>query len=545
MTEVLNADVLVVGGGTGGTAAAIQAARCGVRTVLVSEFPWLGGMLTAAGVSAPDGNELAAFQTGLWGAFLKELEQRQQGGLHHAWVSFFTYEPATGAAIFADWAAALPNLEWRWGYLPRAVLRQGQQITGVAFDGFTVKAKVTLDGTELGDVLALAAIPHRWGWEPRSHWQEPSAPESLSDPDDPLAPILQHYPVQSPTFVAVLQDYQAKGSTQQAPDIISSGTADFKGAWQGYGPETFLNYGRLPGHRFMLNWPQCGNDYGAGLDRLLGSDAARKAFQTEARDHSQQFASTIQQQLGQRYGLAADTFPTSADWLGGGAFALYPYYRESRRLVGVATVTETDILPAGGAIGEKAPLPVNDQGQVSAIAVGNYANDHHYPGFQMPLAPKSIRWGGRWTGTPFAIPYGALVPKDTDGLLACDKNISVSHIANGATRLQPVVLNIGQAAGMAAALSVQASCSPRELPVRQLQLALLQDPHAPAAIIPHYDLAPNRPDWLTWQLRCLEHPERYGQELGTVTSGPLKNPGSVALNGTFVKQAEQDYSLDI
>src|ERR687885_650059 len=102
MSSVLKADVLVVGGGTGGTAAAVQAARRGAKTILVSEFPWLGGMLTSAGVSAPDGNELAAFQTGLWGAFLRELQQRQPGGLDWGWVSFFTYDPRTGAEIFAD-----------------------------------------------------------------------------------------------------------------------------------------------------------------------------------------------------------------------------------------------------------------------------------------------------------------------------------------------------------------------------------------------------------------------------------------------------------
>jgi hypothetical protein len=51
--------------------------------------------------------------------------------------------------------------------------------------------------------------------------------------------------------------------------------------------------------------------------------------------------------------------------------------------------------------------------------------------------------GGRWTGTPFTIPYRCLTPKSTDGLLVCEKNISVSHITNGATRLQPVVMGIG------------------------------------------------------------------------------------------------------
>ena len=49
-------DVLVIGGGTAGTVAALSSGRMGVSTILLSEFPWLGGMLTSAGVSAVDGN---------------------------------------------------------------------------------------------------------------------------------------------------------------------------------------------------------------------------------------------------------------------------------------------------------------------------------------------------------------------------------------------------------------------------------------------------------------------------------------------------------
>ena len=51
--------VLVWGGGSGGVAAALQAARSGADTLLLTPGPWLGGMVSAAGVCAPDGNELS------------------------------------------------------------------------------------------------------------------------------------------------------------------------------------------------------------------------------------------------------------------------------------------------------------------------------------------------------------------------------------------------------------------------------------------------------------------------------------------------------
>jgi hypothetical protein len=214
----------------------------------------------------------------------------------------------------------------------------------------------------------------------------------------------------------------------------------------------------------MINWPQAGNDYGKDVARLIKSEASRREFLYESRWHTQSFARFIQTQLGRRYGLANQVFPSIPHSLGGGAYAMHPYYRESRRLVGITTIREQDILPSPG--DQVAPLPIDAAGCVSAIALGNYVNDHHYPGIDFPLKSKSIRWGGRWSGTPFTIPYGCLIPAEMDGLLVCEKNISVSHIANGATRLQPVVMGIGQAAGMAAALCVNLGYEPRDLPVK-------------------------------------------------------------------------------
>lgn len=489
--QTYTADVLVVGGGTGGTAAAIQAARRGAKTILVSEFPWLGGMLTSAGVTAPDGNELEAFHTGLWGAFLRELQQRQPEGLDNSWVSFFSYDPRVGAEIFADWVRELPNLLWISGYVPLEVFREGNCITGVRFADFTVTAKVILDATELGDLLALAEISHRWGWELQSEFGEISAPADFNS-------LTAKYPVQAPTWVVVMQDY-GEVVAPEIPPAPNYEQSLFAGVWDDYGAENFLNYGRLPGNKFMMNWPIHGNDYGEGVGRLIQSEAARQEFQTECLCHSQNFAHFIQNQLGRRYGLANGIFPQIQNRTS--AYALHPYYRESRRLVGLTTIREQDILPvAGGSVAEL---------NIDAIAIGNYANDHHYPGVKFELQPKSIRWGGRWTGTPFTIPYRCLIPVETDGLLVCEKNISVSHIANGATRLQPVVMGIGQAAGMAAAICLELNCQPRDLPVRVLQTALLLDQIAPAAVIPLFNLSPTDTNWLHWQRYYLDNPEAY------------------------------------
>jgi len=584
--NTVTTDVLVVGGGTGGTAAAIQAARQGVQTILVSETPWLGGMLTSAGVAAPDGNELAAFQTGLWGAFLRELWHRQTGGLDNSWVSMFSYDPRVGAKLFADWVQQLPNLKWIAGQIPLEVFQQDNCITGVRFSDFLVKAKVTLDATELGDLLALAEVPHRWGWELQSEFGEPSAPVSPNE-------LTQRYPVQAPTWVVILKDFGTHGNAPEISAPPHDSPEQFASAWEGYGVEQFLNYGRLPGGLLMINWPLHGNDYGEGVERLVESQSKRQEFLQESRWHTQSFARFIQAQLGRRYGLAEQLFPYSLlptpvrlsvsalslpkghveahSPFSGGAYALHPYYRESRRLKGLVTVREQDILPGTG--GWVASLPGEDA--IASIALGNYANDHHYPDINFPLQPKSLRWGGRWTGTPFTLPYGCLVPVSTDGLLVCEKNISVSHIANGSTRLQPIVMNIGQAAGMAAALCVSSGCQPRDLPVRHLQEALLQDTIAPAALIPLFNLLPNHPDWLYWQRYYLDNPEEYPIS-GTVdwrlatknSSKTLDNPRtssvgldstlsvrlsahaevtqhSVLLKGIFQRRDWQDYTLTL
>ncbi len=535
--QQLITEVLVVGGGVGGTAAAISAARRGVKTILVGEFSWLGGMLTSAGVSVPDGNELVAWQTGLWGAYIKELKHREKTGLDHSWVSMFAYDPRIGASIFADWVEALPNLHWIRGQTAKEVIRKENKIIGVKFPDFSIEAKVIIDGTELGDILALGEIPHRWGWEWQAEFNEPSAPIGENE-------ITQTYPVQSPTWVVLLQDFGEGNEAPEIPIFRSSNSNIFADAWKNYGGQKFLNYGKLPNNLFMINWPICGNDYGKDLNRLIGSTEAKQEYLTEAYNHSLEFARYVQENIDRRYGLAENIFPHDNSSLHP-AFALHPYYRESRRLQGLVTMTESDLLPIPN--GRVAKLPINEDREITSISIGNYANDHHYPDYKFNLQPKSTRWGGRWTGTPFTIPYQSLVPVSIDGLLVCEKNISVSHIANGSTRLQPAVMNIGQAAGTAAALAIELNCQPRDLKIRTIQEALLRDEIAPSAVIPLFNLPPEHPDWLHWQTYYLDRPEAYPDD-GNCPCLEIANNQSLSTNtksyrGRFKQVNDRQYSL--
>ena len=84
-----------------------------------------------------------------------------------------------------------------------------------------------------------------------------------------------------------------------------------------------------------------------------------------------------------------------------------------------------------------------------------------------------------------SIPYGALVPQQLEGLLACGRHISCDRNSHGFMREIPQCWITGQAAGTAAALAVQARVAPRAVDIPSLQSALQQQgvylrPGAPA-----------------------------------------------------------------
>ena len=475
--------VLVMGGGSGGCGAALQCARAGVETLLVTPGAWTGGMITSGGVSAPDGNELSAWQSGLWGALLRQLRLELSDGLDHNWVSCFGFRPQQAESILQRWIAEAAQLTWWSGVQLLSLERQGEQLGKAVLQRsgelITVDFDVLVDGSELGDSLALGDIPHRLGWEPQEQWGEPSAPQA-----DVLAdPFFDREPVQAPTWVI---HGQWQGDWNPPTEPITPFQGPFQGCVDRFSLPQLLSYGRLPGQQLMLNWPLHGNDWGVDPGAVFSADEQRKQSQLDGlRQHSKAFLRQLQ--------LACGPQLQPATAFAGDALALQPYWREGRRLIGACTVIEQDLLP-------QSP---NLEHQQQAVAVGNYANDHHYGERDWSLASKSMAWGGRLSGTPFVIPFGALYNPDISNLLMADKSISVSHMANGATRMGPLLLLIGQAAGQAAALCVQKRLAIAELPVTVLQRRLLSDPLAPSGVIPCAALPWHQPNWAQHQLNGL------------------------------------------
>ena len=554
-TQTCHSQVVVWGGGTGGVAAALQAARSGANTLLLTPGRWLGGMVSTAGVCCPDGNELAPWQTGLWGAFLRALYQNEPEGLDQNWVSCFGYRPTTAERILQNWVQALPNLQWWADCQLLDVERSGSAVQAVLIQlsgcVHRIGCDVVIDGSDRGDLLPLAEAPFRFGWEAQELWGEPSAPGEQRLKTEHF---FLEQPVQSPTWVVMGQLQSDRLLADPASGFDPDGSPlllqePFEQACSAFGLERTISYGRLPGGLVMLNWPLHGNDWHQGLERAFDVDPSdEQELMAEMQAHSLHFADELQRcsagwlSLGEAFPQEAGS---PAPWL-----AAMPYWREGRRMIGHKTVIEQELLPqtTGQSI---AALPLNDAGVLESIAVGNYANDHHYPGSDWPLAPKSCRWGGRWSGTPFCIPYQALVSAELDNLLSADKCFSTSHMANGATRLQPLVFNVGQAAGAAAALSIRLRRPLAAMPVRLIQELLIEEPTAPSGIVPLWDTPWHHPSWQQRQRACLDNPELLGADgcwLGQeeqVSMAPPPQPQQAVWSGTLVPDHNGGYELEL
>lgn len=473
----LKTSVLVIGGGAGGTAAAIQSARLGAKTILIEPTTMLGGMLTAAGVSCTDGND--QLPSGIWEEFRQALYQHYgKKKLNTGWVSNTNFEPQVADSIFKAWVKKEKNLNVYYGYQFETVYKNGNTVTGAGFEKLNeasvlkIEADIVIDGTELGDVLAAAGAAYDLGMDdPALSGEKEARQKNNIIQDLTWAAVLKDYGPGADKTIPKPANYQPELYDCCCTDAPCNGTP-----WNG-DKLKMLNYGKLPKSpgevftKYMLNWPPHGNDI--YLNVVEATNEERAIAYEKAKQHTLGFIYYLQTVLGlKNIGLADDELD--------GGLALIPYNREGRRVKGVVRFTLNHI---------KAPYNYNLYR--TGIAVGDYPVDHHharYPGHvpevEFPPIPA------------FSVPMGVLIPETVDGLLVCEKGISVTNLVNGTTRLQPVVMLTGQAAGVLAAKAVQRHGNKmigiRNVTVRGVQESLLK---AGAYLLPFTDVKPDHPFW--------------------------------------------------
>lgn len=499
----LKTDILIVGGGVGGCAAALAIAEAGHRAILTEETAWIGGQFTSQAVP-PDENgwiehfgctaTYRRFREGVRQYYRDHYPLRPESRDHrwlnpgNGWVSPLCHEPRVALAVFEAMLAphvSSGRIQILVNHRPVAVdLRDSNRIANVTVENSAdgsrrvIAAEYFLDATENGDLLPLSGTEFVTGSESRSQTGEPSAPEK-ADPKNSqsfsICFILEHLEGEShviarPERYDYWRNYVPKLSPSWPGRLLS---------WEGVNPRTMERFqyrfdphneeptafsglwsfrriidrdqflpGAYASDLCLVNWPMI--DYMEG-DLLTATDAEREERIRDAKQQSLSMVYWMQTEAPRPDGGTGwPGLRLRGDLLGtDDGLAMAPYIRESRRIQAVYTIVEQDVA--------ESCRPNKTLGVVydDSVGIGHYRIDLH------PSAG-----GDNYidvASQPFTISLGALIPKRMENLLPAAKNIGTTHITNGCYRLHPVEWNIGEAAGSLAAWCLKGGVTPRQV----------------------------------------------------------------------------------
>lgn len=486
----MDCDVLIVGGGTGGVAAALAACERGAHVRLTEPLPWVGGQLTSQIVPPDEHPWIESFGcTRRYRTFRNGVRQwfRVNGNLTpaaardaqlnpgRAWVTNLAFPPRVGLAVLLEMLrphldSGRLDLHLGWDPVAAELDADGGDVAFRDRDGTTriLRGRRVLDATETGELLALAGVPFRIGSESRAETGEPSAGEE-SRPENLQAitwcfamgfdPHGSHV-IDRPAHYAKWREFRPPfwpgpllGWEDVHPWTLQPRTLQLFPGPPGT-PVSLFNYRRIvcaenhvsgvPHDATVVNWPM--NDYFEG--HVVGATPEQVAQRLgEAKELSRCLLYWLQTEAPRPDGgtgypglyLRPDLTGTED------GFAMAPYHREGRRLRARVTVTENDLSPATRP-GANLAREYRD-----SVGVGYYRIDlHPSTGGDNYLDVPSL---------PFQIPLGALLPEGGENLIAAAKNIGTTHITNGCYRLHPVEWTVGEAAGALAAFSLQRGVS--------------------------------------------------------------------------------------
>jgi hypothetical protein len=492
--KALRTDVAIIGGGLGGCAAALAAARLGRRVILTEETCWIGGQLTSEAVPPDEHRWIEEFgATASYRALRRGIrdyyrahtpltpEARARPDLNpgNGWVSRLCHDPRVAVAVLHQMLAPyllVGRLTLMHAQRPASATVDGDRVRAVVLRDVEtgceccVEAPLFIDATPLGDLLAVARVEHVVGAEARSETGEPHAAEQADARAQQATTFcfaLDHLPGEDHT-IAKPQRYadwrelrppgwpgRLLGWTTERPETHEPLTRQLFDAEDGQSlwrfrrilDRTNFEEGFAPSDVTLVNWPQ--HDYWLGP--IVGvSDEERARNLEDARQLSLSFLYWLQTEAprpdgGQGYPglrLRADVVGGTHDGL-----ARAPYIRESRRLRAEFTVLEQHIA-----------YPLRPHGPElfgDSVGVGCYRIDLH-----PSVGGAGYLDLGCW---PFQIPLGAMIPVRVENVLPGGKNLGVTHVTNGAFRVHAVEWGVGETAGIVGAFCLERKVTPRSV----------------------------------------------------------------------------------
>jgi hypothetical protein len=437
-------DVLVVGGGNAGCAAAIAAARHGARTLLAERYGFLGGTATAAMVGP-----WMTFHSGrerIVGGIAQEIVERLVGlggSLGHVpdssdYVPTITpFDPEIHKALLFEMMREAGVSLLLHAYVVDAI-REGDAVVGARFATVAgmreYRGRVVIDATADAYVAAAAGVPTQQG-DDRGRVQPASLMFRLSHVDlTKLATYVRMHPDQMRTSL--------KTHERLAPSLTA--VAGLSELWRQAREDGMVDVPRELVSFFISPYP---DEVTVNMTRVvdidpLDPDDLTRA-EVEARLQTVQLLRFFRERVP---GFENARIAATGTQIG---------IRESRRIVGRYTLTGEDVL----------------QGRRfdDAVARSAYPIDIHNPSGS-GTTTRRLR-----EGESYEIPYRCLVPVDREQLLVAGRCISTTHEALASTRLTPTVMTLGQAAGTAAALSKTSRVRVADVDPVHLRAELVRD----------------------------------------------------------------------
>ncbi|MFF7195192.1 FAD-dependent oxidoreductase [Streptomyces sp. NPDC008079] len=440
-TERLSADLVIVGGGMAGTCAAVTAARAGARVVLVQDRPVLGGNASSEIRLWVLGATAHMFNNNRW--------SREGGVLDEILVENMFRNPEGNAVLFdtvlLEKAVAEPGITLLLNTAATAVSKDGDRIASVsAFCAqnstrYELTAPVFCDASGDGVLGYLAGAAYRMGAESTEEFGELFAPEESYG--GLLGQSIYFYSKDVGRPVTFVPPGYALDDITEIP------------RWRSF--DTTVQGCRL--------W---WIEYGGRLDTVHDTE--------EIKWELWKVVYGVWNHL-KNSGDFPEAKTLTLEWAG-----LIPGKRESRRFEGLYMLRQQDI--------------VDQRPHADAVASGGWSLDLHPADGVFSEHAGSNHLHARGV---YQVPYRCLVSRDVSNLLLAGRIISVSHVAFASTRVMATCAQIGQAAGMAAAVCARDGVLPAELTKPDRMAALQRELLRAGQHIP--DLRLDDPDDLAGQ----------------------------------------------